>query len=119
MSGFKSLAVHPDLVDGVRALERSGLRLITLSNGPADVTDGLLTAAGIRDSFETLLSVDAACVWKPAEAAYAYAARTCQVDLSAMLLVGSRRLRSAQSALGLRTGAHSPRQGLRGRPVRL
>lgn len=87
MSGFMSLPVHRDVVDGVRALNASGMRLITLTNGATAVAEQLLTAAGIRDAFDELLSVDDAGVWKPAAAAYAYAARRCQVDPSAMLLV--------------------------------
>ncbi len=87
MSGFMSLPVHPDVVDGIRALERTGLRLVTLSNGAAAVADQLFTNAGVRDAFERLLSVEDAGVWKPAAGAYEYAARACQVDQSAMLLV--------------------------------
>ncbi len=87
MSGFLSLSVHPDVVDGIRALERAGLRLVTLSNGAASVADTLFTTAGVRDAFETLLSVEDAGVWKPAEGAYDFAARQCQVDRAEMLLV--------------------------------
>jgi len=87
MDGFSHLAVHPDVPDGVRALRHSGRRLVTLSNGSAQVAERLLAAAGIRDQFETLLSVEDAGVWKPAGAAYEYAARTCGTELPDMLLV--------------------------------
>jgi 2-haloacid dehalogenase len=71
--------------DGVRLLREGGLRLVTLSNGSADVAGKLLTAAGIRDEFEQLLSVEDAPAWKPAPAAYA--ARACSVPAGQMLLV--------------------------------
>jgi 2-haloacid dehalogenase len=87
LSGFAALDVHPDVPDGVRALSRSGRRLVTLSNGSADIADRLLTNAGLRDEFEHVLSVDDAGVWKPAPGSYAYAARTCGVDPVEMMLV--------------------------------
>ena len=87
MSGFMSLAIHPDVAEGVDALRGGGLRLVTLSNGSAEVAERLLTAGAIRDRFERLLSVEDAGVWKPARASYDYAARTCGVDLAEMMLV--------------------------------
>lgn len=87
MGGFAELRVHPDVPDGIRALRAAGHRLVTLTNGAAQVADRLLTGAGVRDEFERLLSVDDAGVWKPAEGAYAYAARTCGVEPAEMLLV--------------------------------
>lgn len=87
MDGFGSLELHPDVADAVRALAAAGARLVTLSNGSVDVAEHLFATAGIRQHFERLLSVDDAGVWKPAPAAYAYAARACSVDLADMLLV--------------------------------
>ena len=87
MSGFLDLPVHPDVPDGVRALRAAGLRLVTLSNGATRVAETLLTAAGIRDEFAALLSVEDAGVWKPARAAYEYAAQRCGSEASEMVLV--------------------------------
>ncbi|MHB1487859.1 MAG: haloacid dehalogenase type II [Acidimicrobiales bacterium] len=87
MGGFLELPIHPDVPDGVRALSASGARLVTLTNGSTEVAERLFAAAGIRDHFDRLLSVDDAGVWKPAPGAYAYAARTCSVDPADMLLV--------------------------------
>jgi 2-haloacid dehalogenase len=87
MSGFGELGVHPDVPDGIRALRASGRRLVTLTNGSTQVSERLLTDAGIRDQFETLLSVEDAGAWKPARTAYEYAARTCGTDPAEMLLV--------------------------------
>jgi len=87
MGGFLELQVYPDVPDGVRALSASGARLVTLSNGSTEVAERLFAAAGIRDHFERLLSVEDAGVWKPAPGAYAYAASTCSVDPADMLLV--------------------------------
>jgi 2-haloacid dehalogenase len=87
LSGFSDLSVHPDVPEGVRILREGGLRLVTLTNGSADIADRLLLKAGIRGAFEHLLSVEDADAWKPAPAAYAYAARVCSVAPEQMLMV--------------------------------
>lgn len=105
ISGFAELGVHPDVPDGVRVLRQEGLRLVTLTNGSTSVADRLLTTAGLRGEFERLLSVEDAGAWKPAPAAYAYAARACSVGLEEMLLVAVHPwdIHGAHQA-GLRTG---------------
>jgi 2-haloacid dehalogenase len=87
MHGFSELAVHPDVVEGVGALSDLGIRLVTLSNGSAGVADRLLQAAGVRDRFERLLTVEDAGVWKPAPRAYAYALEECEVEPTDAMLV--------------------------------
>ena len=87
MVGFQELPVHPDVPDGVRALRAAGHRLATLSNGAAQVAAGLLGRAGVRDQFEALLSVEDAGAWKPARAAYLYAADRLRVRPAEATLV--------------------------------
>ena len=87
MASFGGLALHPDVVPGVRALAEAGVRMVTLSNGAASVAEGLLTRAGIREAFEQVLSVEDAGIWKPAAAAYGYAAARCAVAPEEMLMV--------------------------------
>ena len=87
LDGFSRLDVHPDVVPGVRALRRAGLRLVTLSNGSASVAEALLGGAGVRGDFEHLLSVEEPGVWKPAAGAYHFAAGRCEVSAHEMLLV--------------------------------
>jgi 2-haloacid dehalogenase len=87
LTGFGELDVHPDVVDGIRALRAHGLRLVTLSNGATSVADTLFARAGIRDEFEQLLSVEDAGVWKPASRAYEHAAERCGVAGEDLLLV--------------------------------
>jgi 2-haloacid dehalogenase len=105
LAGFADLSVHPDVPGGVRILRQHGLRLVTLTNGSADVAGRLLGKAGIRGEFEQLLSVDDAGAWKPVRAAYAYAARACGVGAEEMLLVAVHPwdIHGARQA-GLRTG---------------
>ncbi|MGY4858701.1 haloacid dehalogenase type II [Cryobacterium sp. AP23] len=87
MAGFGSLSLHPDVTEGVRALKGAGLRLVTLSNGSAEVARTLLATDALVDDFEALLSVEEAGLWKPARAAYDYAAAACGVRPADLLLV--------------------------------
>jgi 2-haloacid dehalogenase len=87
LDGLGTLGVHPDVVDGVRALRRLDLELVTLSNGAASLAEQLLTRAGIREEFSRLLSVEDAGVWKPAAAAYDHALSACGVSAEEAMLV--------------------------------
>jgi len=87
MTAMQNLSLHPDVPDGVRALAAAGHRLITLTNGAAANANKLFVAGGIRDRFELLLSVEDAPAWKPARAAYEYAAASAESEPSRMLLV--------------------------------
>jgi 2-haloacid dehalogenase len=87
MAGMAGLGLHSDVPAGVRRLRAAGYRLVTLTNGSAQVAERLFIPAGIRDQFERLLSVEDAPAWKPASGAYHYAAGVCGVDLGEMLLV--------------------------------
>jgi 2-haloacid dehalogenase len=66
MDGFAKLSVHADVPDGIRALSGLGIRLVTLSNGSASVAEALFDRTGIRQHFESLLTVEDAGRWKPA-----------------------------------------------------
>jgi 2-haloacid dehalogenase len=87
MSGLAELALHADVVGGVRELNAVGFRLVTLSNGSPQVAEKLLDDAGIRGVFEALLSVEDGPAWKPVATAYTHVARTCGVEPEQMLLV--------------------------------
>ncbi|WP_209306283.1 haloacid dehalogenase type II [Blastococcus sp. CT_GayMR19] len=87
MRGFGELSLHADVAEGIPALHRSGRRLVTLTNGATQVAERLFAEAGIRDEFEAQLSVEDAGAWKPARAAYEYAAQRCDTELADMLLV--------------------------------
>jgi 2-haloacid dehalogenase len=58
-----------------------------MSNGASGVAERLLEAAALRGEFEAHLSVEEAGVWKPARAAYEFAADRCGVHVADMLLV--------------------------------
>lgn len=87
MAGLAGLGLHQDVPEGVKALKAAGFRLATLSNGATRVAEKLFNDAGIRDSFELLLSVEDTPSWKPARAAYGYAASKCGAAPGELLLV--------------------------------
>lgn len=87
MQGMAGLGLHPDVPEGVSALKAAGYRLVTLTNGSTSVAEKLFTAAGIRGSFDRLLSVEDAPAWKPARAAYDHAGAACGTDPEQLLLV--------------------------------
>lgn len=87
LGGFQELDVHPDVVEGLRALRAAGIRLVTLSNGSTGVAEGLLTRAGVREELEALLGVSDAPAWKPDPRAYAYALAATGVEAGRAMLV--------------------------------
>ncbi|RKR12622.1 haloacid dehalogenase type II [Arthrobacter oryzae] len=87
LAGMGELRPHPDVVPGVRSLRAAGYRLVTLTNGSAEVAEKLLAPAGILHQFERLLSVEDAPAWKPDRSAYRYAADACATDPGEMMLV--------------------------------
>ncbi|TFB93247.1 haloacid dehalogenase type II [Cryobacterium sp. HLT2-28] len=87
MDGFAGLNLHPDIAEGIRTLKGAGFRLVTLSNGSAQVAHALLTKAEIREAFEFLLTVEDTTAWKPVRTAYNYAADASGVQPADMLLV--------------------------------
>jgi 2-haloacid dehalogenase len=112
LAGFTELGVHPDVHEGVRLLASDGISLVTLSIGSSAIAERLLTKAGILDYFDRLLTVEDAGAWKPAPAAYAYAARACEVDVGQMMLVAAHPwdIHGAHRA-GMRTGFISRQPG--------
>ncbi|KQU68875.1 haloacid dehalogenase type II [Phycicoccus sp. Root101] len=87
MAAFATLPVHPDVLTGIPALAALEIRLVTLSNGSTGVAEGLLHRNGLTTTFERLLSVQAAPLWKPAGAAYQYALDVCGVAADEAMLV--------------------------------
>ena len=115
MDGFFGLQVHPDVAEGIRALAKLDIRLVTLGNGSASIARRLLANAGLEDAFESCLSVEHAGIWKPAAGAYAYAIAACEVDpVDAMLVAAHPRDTDGAHRAGLasawinRTGGPYP-----------
>lgn len=111
LRGFTELRVHPDVPDGMRMLRESGVRLFTMTNGSAAMTEGILGHEGLLDLVEARLDVSGPRAWKPARAAYEYAVDRAGVrpDQAALVAVHPWDIDGAQRA-GL-TGAWLDRRG--------
>jgi 2-haloacid dehalogenase len=116
LEGLAELNVHPDVPAGVRALREAGFKLVTMTNGNPELTEGLLERAGIRDQFDDLLGVSGPRCWKPAPQAYRYAVRKAGVREGEALLAavhpwdieGAQRAGLAGAWLRRRTAARYP-----------
>ncbi len=72
IDGYRTLPAFDDAVDGLSNLKKANYRLYAFSNGRADAVETLLTAAGIRDFFIGIVSVDNLKSFKPNPAVYRY-----------------------------------------------
>ena len=84
LSGFTRLPLHPDVEPGLRRLHEAGVRIITLTNGSAAMSERVFTEGGIIDLLEHRLDVAAPQRWKPHPDAYRYAADVCGVPVERM-----------------------------------
>lgn len=87
LSGFTQLRTHPDVVPGLRRLHADGMRLVTLTNGAAALSERMFAEAGLLDLLEHRLDVERPGKWKPHPAPYEYAAQVCGVPVERMALV--------------------------------
>jgi len=87
LSGFTQLRVHPDVAPGLTKLRDLGLRLVTLTNGKAAISERMFEEAGILPLLEHRLDVEKPGRWKPHAAPYLYAAEVCGVEPHRMALV--------------------------------
>ncbi|MCK2213263.1 haloacid dehalogenase type II [Actinomadura sp. ATCC 31491] len=111
LGGFAALRVHPDVPEGMRMLRAAGVRLFTMTNGAAAMTEGILAREGLLDLVEARLDVSGPRAWKPARAAYEYAVARAGVrpDEAALVAVHPWDVEGAQRA-GL-VGAYLDRRG--------
>ena len=84
-----TLPAHPDVRPGLERLLVAGFRIFTLTNSTEKAATALIEQAGLSDTIERILSVDAIHRYKPAREAYEYAAEELGVPLSQMRLVAA------------------------------
>jgi 2-haloacid dehalogenase len=87
LDGFAALPVHPDVPDGLRALDAAGVRIATLTNGSTSIARGLLERAGVEALVERYLDVSEVRRWKPAPEPYLYACAELGVEPSEAVLI--------------------------------
>ncbi|GAA1576753.1 MULTISPECIES: haloacid dehalogenase type II [Kribbella] len=86
VSGFTRLPLHPDVAPGLQKIHEAGIRIITLTNGAAGMSENVFRNGGILSLLEHRLDVSVPRRWKPHPAAYRYAAEVCGVPVERMAL---------------------------------
>ncbi len=79
MAAMVAAQPHSDVVPGIVALADAGVRVMTLSNGSADVATALLGSTPADAAIERYLSVVDAGAWKPSPVAYRHGLREAGV----------------------------------------
>jgi 2-haloacid dehalogenase len=87
LDAFALLPAHPDAEPALARLAGAGLRVVTLTNGAAQQTSGLLHRAGLDRYVEQVLTVDEVGRWKPTPLPYEHAATTLGVERGRLALV--------------------------------
>ena len=89
LDGFAELAPHPDAGSAFRRLHEAGIRIVSLTNGGAAVTEKLLQSAGLRQLVERTITVDEVAHWKPHADVYLHAAKCVGADPARLALVAA------------------------------
>ncbi len=89
LAGFAELEPHPDAEEAFRMFRDSGCRVITLTNGGAEVTRGLLDRAGLTPMVERMITTAEVGHWKPRREVYLHAASIMGVEPQKLALVAA------------------------------
>lgn len=84
-----TMPLHADVKPALARLREAGVRIATLTNSTEQAVRTQMTANGVADNFERLLSADAIRRYKPARETYEYAARELDVQPKELLLVAA------------------------------
>jgi 2-haloacid dehalogenase len=84
LGGFSRLPLHPDVAPGLTRIHEAGIRIVTLTNGRAEMSQQVFADGEILELLEHRLDVAGPRRWKPDGAAYRYAAEICGVPIERM-----------------------------------
>jgi 2-haloacid dehalogenase len=89
LSIYRVLPAFEDAKEGLTRLKDAGFRLYAFSNGAADALEMLLSAAGIRDLFLGVVSVDDLKSFKPDPGVYSHFLRKANTTGDSAWLISS------------------------------
>ncbi|MBS0418067.1 MAG: haloacid dehalogenase type II [Proteobacteria bacterium] len=89
LDGFAELEPHPDVGIAFQRLKDANIRIVTLTNGSAEVTGKLVRRAGLEHLVERHISIDEVRHWKPGREVYLHAARCTGVEPRQLALVAA------------------------------
>jgi 2-haloacid dehalogenase len=89
LQSYRQLSPFPDVGPALAALRKSGHIVGVLSNGTPDMLESALTAGGIFNLLDPILSVDPLRLYKPDPRVYAMAARHLDLPVNDIGFVSS------------------------------
>ena len=89
LGGIRSLPAHPEVPASLKRLQSAGFRMAALTNSAQKVLESQVSAAGIGEYFEQLLTVDSVRQFKPAPAVYQSAAASLGVETRNIRMVAA------------------------------
>lgn len=89
MAGFAELSAYPDAQPAMQRLRAANVRVICLTNGPAQSTGAFLDRSGLRRYVERVVSVAEVLRWKPSAIVYRFAAEVLGVEPDRVTLVAA------------------------------
>jgi len=89
LSGLRSLPAHPEVAASLALLKKAGFRMAALTNSALAVLEAQVAHAGLKEYFDTLLTVDTVKRFKPAPEVYREAARTLGVTTTNICMIAA------------------------------
>ena len=89
LDSYRTLPAFEDVEGGLARLKADSFSIFAFSNGSADAIETLLAAAGIRDSFLGVVSVDDLKSFKPNPAVYSHFLRKSGASGSSAWMISS------------------------------
>jgi 2-haloacid dehalogenase len=89
LDGFAELSAHPDAATAFHCLRSADIRIVTLTNGSAGVTQKLLQSAGLAQFVERTISIEEIRRWKPRREVYLHAAKSLGVEPQHLALIAT------------------------------
>jgi len=89
LNKYRTLPAFDDVAKSLGQLKSAGFRLFAFSNGSSDAVEELLVAAGIREYFMGIVSVEEIRSFKPNPAVYSYFLRKSDASGSTAWLISS------------------------------
>ncbi len=104
LDAYRTLDPYPEVRDTLRTLRARGLLTGILSNGDPGMLNAAVASAGLADDLDSVLSVDAAKVFKTSPRTYDLALRALSLSAEEIVFVSSNRWDIAgATAFGLTT----------------
>ncbi|MFQ5705070.1 MAG: haloacid dehalogenase type II [Gemmatimonadales bacterium] len=89
LGAYKKVSPYPDSGPALEALGEAGVRCVILTNGSRDMVNSALDAAGFKDRFEGVFTVDDIEIFKPSPRVYAMARDGLKLEPEEILMVSS------------------------------